>query len=112
MDLLTLFIFSVVSYSITFGYMESPLFAWLRKRMAKLHKAYATCYHCVGFWISLIVSLLFFDGGWQALLFAFFGSGMITLYDKIVTYLYCNSVPNELRLERWRRDNDESTKQG
>jgi len=105
MNFETLFLFSIISYSITFGYMESPLFAWLRRRMTELHKAYATCYHCVGFWISLIVALLFFDRGWNALLFAFFGSGMIIVYDKIITYLYCNSIPDELRLQRWERDN-------
>lgn len=109
MNLETLFLFSVVSYSITFGYMESPLFARLRRRAAKIHKAYATCYHCTGFWFSLLVALLFFDRGWNALLLAFFGSGMIIVYDKIVTFLYCNSIPDELRLMRWERDEHEST---
>lgn len=105
MNFETLFLFSIISYSITFGYLESPLFAWLRKFVGKYQKAYATCYHCTGFWISLIVALLFFDRGWNALLLAFFGSGMMVLYDKLVTYLYHNSVPNELRADAWREDN-------
>lgn len=106
MSFADLFLFSVVVYSITFGYMESPIFSELRKFVVKnIHRAYGECYHCSGFWISMMTAIFWPDVTFgRVVAFAFFGSGMIVVFDKLVTYLYRSSLPNEVRLEEWRKE--------
>jgi hypothetical protein len=57
-------VYLLASYSLTFAWMESPLFETFRKKVktspTKLNYL-GKCYHCSGFWISLALAAVIFD---------------------------------------------------
>lgn len=57
-------VYLLASYSLTFAWMESPLFETFRKKVksssTKLNYL-GKCYHCSGFWISLALAVVMFD---------------------------------------------------
>lgn len=49
----------VTTFSLAFGWIESPLFEQARKFVSeKLHPYLTFCYHCVGFYAGLLAILL------------------------------------------------------
>jgi hypothetical protein len=82
-------IFSVICYSLTFGWIESPLFNWVRPQVQKIHDKLVTCYHCVGFYSGILSGILVFDArqDLQGLVFlvslGLYGSGVCLLLDRI-----------------------------
>ena len=58
----------MASYSLTFGYIESPILEPVRKvvetylgRIDKKFIQLTWCYHCAGFWLSLVVALTMYS---------------------------------------------------
>lgn len=86
-----LFILSVIAYSLAFGYIESPLMGWLRNVISKIHPHLTQCYHCVGFWVSLSLALFLFRerGIVTVVLSALFSCGLVILYNKVESVLWC-----------------------
>ena len=84
-----LFYYAIVVYSVTFAYLESPLFKRQRQWVTKhIHRSYGECYHCTSFWFALVIGVLFFDvRGWTILLDALFASAMAVFFDAMVSRL-------------------------
>ena len=69
----------ITSFSLAYGWIESPLFEKARKFVAKKFHPYLTyCYHCVGFYAGILAYILsylskvnlFFDLIYNALFLA------------------------------------------
>jgi|CXWL01.1.fsa_nt_gi hypothetical protein len=57
MTIVELITFSIICYSLAYGWIESPLFKdriW-HKLANKIHPHLTTCFHCVGFWVGMLV---------------------------------------------------------
>lgn len=90
MELRELFVLSIMAYSLTFAYIESPLFERARRVAARIHPHLTGCYHCSGFWFSAILAIAVFGARSPWVIFgaALFSSGMIVLYNKVESVLY------------------------
>jgi len=91
------------AYSVTFGYIESPALEPLRELVGKLTRFHSKlgqltwCYHCVGFWVSLILSLVIYENeSWgMYLVLALASSGIIVMIQyKMAGMLLSNKKLN------------------
>ena len=59
------FLFIVSVYSLTFGFIHSPLLSplkeFIRSKLPDRLKPGCDCFHCVGFWMSLVILILIFN---------------------------------------------------
>jgi len=90
-----LIIYSIACYSLTFGFIESPhiLIKGIREYIkSKFSEKVIKCYHCSGFWISLLLSpyiLYQYDLPMvYCFLFALYGGGVSYLIHIIEDYIY------------------------
>lgn len=80
----------LASYSLTFGWIESSLFASIKKLKFFDHhiRNYLTfCYHCCGFWISFIVLLLYYRTILQAIILALSYSIVMLWFNTLLVFL-------------------------
>lgn len=88
-------VFVLTSYSLTFGWIESPLFDFLRKKLVVGESKISYlchCYHCAGFWISLIMSFIIFSTtityhvilALSSCIIIFILDRLVTLADRII----------------------------
>jgi len=83
------FILSIASFSLTIAYLEAPFFEKFRNKIKTIHPDLVECAHCSGFWIAMIVYIIFFKFSslFDIVLHGLFSSGMIIFYDKLVIIL-------------------------
>ena len=89
-----LLIYTIACYSLTFGLIESPnsIICDFRKLVKKMiSEKLITCYHCAGFWVSLILSpfvIIKLDlSFWFAFLLALYGGGttyLLHLFEDVL----------------------------
>lgn len=97
-----LFIYTICCYSLTFGFIESELAApfreFIKTKLPPIYNAWTYCYHCTGFWISLILVFLYpgitFTHILDPLFYALYGAGMclIIQYGMSIILLTCKKL--------------------
>jgi len=61
MAVIDLLIAIIVAFSLTFGWIESPLFNKPRQFIMKhIHPYLGQCYHCVGFYAGILTLILYY----------------------------------------------------
>lgn len=101
-----LIIYSIACYSLTFGFIESPhiLIAKLRNFIQnKFSEKVVKCYHCSGYWASLILSPYMI---YQYKL-PYFYCFILALYGSGVTYLI-HIIEDYIYFLRYEKDNKEN----
>lgn len=94
-------VYILASYSLTFGFIESPLFDGIRRKItikknSKL-KYLCHCYHCSGFWLSLFLAFVIFDIPLISYFILALSSSIAVFYlDRIVTYIESRIVTLDL----------------
>jgi hypothetical protein len=100
-------VYLLASYSLTFAWMESPLFESFRKKVVlsttKLNYL-GKCYHCSGFWISLALAVVMFDFqklymypiyALSSCIVSAIADMFVTLIDRINVYVIKNRYINK-----------------
>lgn len=79
-------IFWLITYSLTYGWIESVLFVKIRILVANLHENLVNCFHCVGFYAGILAGIFYFGyTGISSLAFyGLLGSGLSLVTDKIM----------------------------
>jgi len=96
------------SYSLTFGYIESPALAKVRElvgHLAKINEGFTQltwCYHCVGFWISLVLSVVIYknENFMTYISLALASSGIIIM----IQYKMANTLLENRKLDKEMED--------
>lgn len=77
-------------YGITFTLADAKVLSWLRDPLIKRFTAldcFLHCYFCIGFWVSLMISYLFFKNMGDVAILAFAGSTFSGVLDMFVNKL-------------------------
>ena len=87
MSVVELLVFSIMCYSISYGWIESPLFkdGKLHELASLVHPYLTICFHCVGFWVGAITGIFYFDDV-GVLTSGLLGSGACLIIDKIMLW--------------------------
>ena len=97
MNLGDLVFLAVATYSVCFGIIESPLPIisnirnFLKERFENTFiEDLLTCYHCLGFWVGLFLSVffLFIFNPVKAIGLALYSAGAALILSNIVEYLF------------------------
>lgn len=77
------FLVLIAIYSATFGWIESDLFDRARDFVERIHPKLVSCYHCVGFYAGILVSVLAYESIsiQEVLLWGLAGSGFTLVVD-------------------------------
>ena len=89
---LWLFIYTFASFGLTFGMIESNFIEKPRTFIIKLHpilEKLFSCYHCMGFWCSLLMAIFIFKIDLQYyIILGLYGSGIVFLLYKILDLIH------------------------
>jgi hypothetical protein len=95
MNITNLIIFSIACYGLTFGWIESPIAKPIRTILNKnkLSSYLATCYHCSGFWVGVIISISIFriDSLRYLLLYGLYSAGFCFAFNTLLNKLETKS---------------------
>ncbi len=85
-----LLFFSLACYGLCYGWIESPLVEPVREKFkgSELGRYLVTCYHCSGFWVGLVVALIWFGFNLKYLIMgALYSSAFCYSFDKLLRLL-------------------------
>lgn len=79
------FLVLIAIYSAAFGWIESDLFDRPRDFVERIHPKLVSCYHCVGFYAGILVSVLAYESIsiQEVLLWGLAGSGFTLVVDSV-----------------------------